>query len=187
MIKIQTDLPGVLVLEPRVFTDDRGFFIETFQSQRYKEYGINYSFVQDNISESMRGTLRGLHYQYPHSQGKLIQVMAGSVFDVVVDIRRGSPVFGNWFGTEISAANKRQLWVPPGCAHGFCVTSDAAIFHYKCTDFYSPQSEHTIKWNDEDIAIDWPVFDPVVSSKDAIGLKLKDMSEENLPAFNDKK
>ncbi len=183
---IQTDLPGLLILEPRVFTDDRGFFMETFQSQRYKKSGINYSFVQDNISESMHGTLRGLHYQYPQSQGKLIQVMHGCVFDVAVDIRRGSPTFGKWFGAEISATNKRQLLVPPGCAHGFCVTSDTAVFHYKCTDLYNPQFEHTIIWDDKNIGIDWPISDPIISPKGTHGIMLQDIPTGNLPIFDHK-
>ncbi len=180
---IKTQIPDLLVLEPEIVTDDRGFFMETFQSKRYEECGINCPFVQDNISESIQGTLRGLHYQYPHSQGKLVQVISGSVFDVAVDIRRGSPSYGKWFGTEISAENKRQLWLPSGCAHGFCVISGTALFSYKCTDFYNPKTEHTIIWNDEEIGIDWPVSEPVISSKDANGIKLKNMPLENFPTL----
>ena len=162
----QLDIPGVLLFEPAVFRDPRGLFCETFHAQRYAEAGITELFVQDNYSRSIRGTLRGLHYQDPHAQGKLVMVLDGSVYDVVVDIRRGSPTFGKWHGLELSADNTRQLYVPPGCAHGFCVTSERAAFLYKCTDFYSPKDERGIIWNDPTLAISWPVSVPVLSLKD---------------------
>ena len=162
----QLDIPGVLLFEPAVFRDPRGLFCETFHAQRYAEAGITELFVQDNYSRSIRGTLRGLHYQDPHAQGKLVMVLDGTVYDVVVDIRRGSPTFGTWHGVELSADNSRQLYVPPGCAHGFCVTSEQAAFLYKCTDFYSPKDERGIIWNDPTLAISWPVPAPVLSLKD---------------------
>ena len=162
----QLDIPGLLLFEPAVFRDPRGLFCETFHALRYAEAGITELFVQDNYSRSIRGTLRGLHYQDPHAQGKLVMVLDGSVYDVVVDIRRGSPTFGKWHGLELSADNTRQLYVPPGCAHGFCVTSEQAAFLYKCTDFYSPKDERGIIWNDPTLAISWPVSAPVLSLKD---------------------
>lgn len=171
---IDTDIPDVRIIEPQVFGDDRGFFMETFQAQRYAEAGLPHLFVQDNYSRSVKGTLRGLHFQEPKPQGKLVQVLSGSVFDVAVDIRRGSPTFGKWVGVELSAMNKRQLWVPPGFAHGFCVLSDSADFHYKCTEFYAPENERSIAWNDPDLGISWPVTEPLLSKKDAAGIRLKD-------------
>ena len=170
----ETELPGVLLLEPKRFGDDRGFFMELFQEKRYAEAGIPGPFVQDNFSRSAKGILRGLHFQQPHAQGKLVQVFAGAVYDVAVDIRRGSPTFGRWVGMELSADNRRQLWVPPGFAHGFCVLSESADFHYKCTDFYSPASEHGIAWDDPDLGIPWPVKSPLLSPKDSVAPRLKD-------------
>ncbi len=170
----QTELPGVLLLEPPRFGDDRGFFMEVFHARKYAEAGITGPFVQDNFSRSVKGTLRGLHFQEPHPQGKLVQVLAGAVFDVAVDIRRGSPHFGRWVGVELSADNRRQLWVPPGFAHGFCVLSERADFHYKCTDFYQPASERGIAWNDPDLGIAWPVTAPLLSAKDAVAPRLQD-------------
>lgn len=170
----ETELPGVLLLEPKRFGDDRGFFMELFHEKRYAEAGIPGPFVQDNFSRSARGILRGLHFQQPQAQGKLVQVFAGAVYDVAVDIRRGSPTFGRWVGVELSADNRRQLWVPPGFAHGFCVLSESADFHYKCTDFYSPTSEHGIAWNDPDLGIPWPVKSPLLSPKDSVAPRLKD-------------
>jgi dTDP-4-dehydrorhamnose 3,5-epimerase len=170
----ETELPGVLLLEPKRFGDDRGFFMELFHEKRYAEAGIPGPFVQDNFSRSARGILRGLHFQQPQAQGKLVQVFAGAVYDVAVDIRRGSPTFGRWVGVELSADNRRQLWVPPGFAHGFCVLSESADFHYKCTDFYSPASEHGIAWNDPDLGIPWPVKSPLLSPKDSVAPRLKD-------------
>ena len=170
----ETALPGVLLLEPKRFGDDRGFFMEFFHARRYAEAGIPGPFVQDNFSRSAKGILRGLHFQQPHAQGKLVQVFAGAVYDVAVDVRRGSPTFGKWVGVELSADNRRQLWVPAGFAHGFCVLSESADFHYKCTDFYSPATEQGIAWNDPDLGIPWPVTSPLLSPKDSAAPRLKD-------------
>ncbi|NMO21031.1 dTDP-4-dehydrorhamnose 3,5-epimerase [Pyxidicoccus fallax] len=178
---IPTDLPGVLIVEPKVFGDDRGFFMELFNAKRYTDAGIPGSFVQDNYSRSARGTLRGLHFQEPQAQGKLVQVLTGTVYDVAVDVRRGSPTFGKWTAVELSAENRRQLWVPAGFAHGFCVVSESADFHYKCTAFYSPETERGIAWNDPDLAIPWPVKEPLLSPKDAKAPRLKDAPV--LPAY----
>lgn len=169
-------IDGVLILEPQVFGDERGFFMESFNQKRFNDaVGRPVDFVQDNHSRSSKGVLRGLHYQLPpHAQGKLVRVTQGSVFDVAVDIRRGSPTFGQWAGVELSGANHRQLWLPPGMAHGFLVTSESADFLYKTTDYYAPQSEACIRWNDPDLAIAWPDLGaaPVVSGKDALGAAL---------------
>jgi dTDP-4-dehydrorhamnose 3,5-epimerase len=164
---LETALPGVLLVELRVFRDDRGFFVETFQAERYTAAGIATTFAQDNFSHSARGTLRGLHFQEPNAQGKLVQVTRGTVFDVVVDVRRRSPTFARWFGVELSGDTPRQLWIPPGFAHGFCVTSESADFWYKCTTQYAPASERSIRWDDPRIGIDWPVAQPLLSQKDA--------------------
>ena len=164
---LETELPGVLVLEPKVFGDERGFFMEMFHAARYEKLGIFGPFVQDNLSRSVKGTLRGLHFQEPRPQGKLAQVLSGEVFDVVADVRRDSPTFGRWFGLHLSGSNRLQLWVPPGFAHGFCVLSDSADFLYKCTDLYSPEAERVIAWNDQQLAIRWPVEKPILSAKDA--------------------
>lgn len=171
------------MLEPRVFGDDRGYFLETWSSERYERAGIPGPFVQDNVSFSKRGVLRGLHYQHPHSQGKLVQVLSGRVIDVAVDIRVGSPGFGQWVGEELSEANHRQMYIPPGFAHGYCVTSQTAVFSYKCTDFYNPAAEGGIVWNDPDLEINWPVTEPIVSRRDAEYPQLKDIPEEKLPHF----
>jgi len=177
-----TEIPGVLILEPKVFGDARGFFLETYHSQRYADAGIQGPFVQDNYSRSVKGTLRGLHYQEPQGQGKLVQVVAGAVFDVAVDIRRGSPTFGKWVGVELSAENKRQFWVPPGFAHGFFVISESADFQYKCTALYAPEHEHSVAWNDPDLAIQWPISEaPKLSAKDSAAPRLKDVNA--LPAY----
>jgi dTDP-4-dehydrorhamnose 3,5-epimerase len=178
---IETKLPGVLVLEPDVFSDDRGFFLETWSSTRYEELGIKGPFVQDNVSFSKKGTLRGLHFQYPQSQGKLVQVLAGKVVDVAVDIRQDSPTFGKWVDEVLSNANHKQMYIPPGFAHGYCVTSETAVFSYKCTDFYDPRSEGGIIWNDPDINIAWLMEEPILSSKDADYPRLKDIRPEKLP------
>jgi len=170
----KTELPGVLVIEPRVFIDERGWFLETFQSERYAAAGIAATFVQDNLSRSVRGTLRGLHFQEPKGQGKLVQVMRGAVLDVVVDVRRGSPTFGKWLGLELSGDQPRQMWIPPGFAHGFCVTSDSADFLYKCTTPYAPEAERSIRWDDPAIGIVWPVAQPLLSKKDAAAPLLAD-------------
>jgi dTDP-4-dehydrorhamnose 3,5-epimerase len=179
---MEGELRGLLIIEPRVFEDSRGCFFETFHQRKYAELGIPGPFVQDNFSLSVRGTLRGLHFQEPNAQGKLVMVSEGEVFDVAVDIRRGSPTFGKWFGTRLSAKNRRQLYIPPGFAHGFCVVSDQAAFVYKCTTFYSPQDEHGILWNDPAIGIRWPVQHPILSAKDAAYKPLADMMS-CLPAF----
>jgi dTDP-4-dehydrorhamnose 3,5-epimerase len=180
---IETELPGVLVVEPRVFGDARGFFMESFNGERYKEVGIPDWFVQDNLSYSVRGVLRGLHFQSPNPQGKLVSVLQGEVFDVAVDIRVGSPTFGRWTGTILSGENKRQLYIPPDFAHGFLVISEAALFFYKCTDYYRPASEGVVLWNDPDIGIEWPVGMPVLSNKDRAAPPLRAMPEGALPRY----
>ena len=180
---IETKLPGVLIIEPKVFGDARGYFMESFQAERYAEAGIPGPFVQDNLSFSRQGILRGLHVQNPRPQGKLVQVLQGEVFDVAVDIRVGSPTFGLWEGAVLSAENARQLYVPPGFAHGFVVTSETALFAYKCTDYYLPQSELSIIWNDPDIGIRWPLNDPQLSVKDAAGVRLAAVAPERLPKY----
>ncbi len=179
-----TDLPDVLIVEPRVYEDERGYFLETFQAHRYAQAGIPGPFVQDNLSFSRQGVLRGLHYQHPHAQGKLVWVLQGEVFDVAVDIRKGSPTFGRWVGVWLSAENRRQVWIPPGFAHGFCVVSETALFTYKCTDYYAPEAEGTVRWDDPDLGIAWPVSKPIVSPKDARGLRLKEIPAERLPPYS---
>jgi dTDP-4-dehydrorhamnose 3,5-epimerase len=180
---IETKLPGVIILEPDVFGDDRGFFLETWNQKRYEDAGIREPFVQDNVSFSRKGIIRGLHFQNPQSQGKLVQVLSGEVMDVVVDIRVGSPTFGRWIGEVLSGENHRQMYIPPGFAHGYCVTSETALFSYKCTDFYNPATERGIIWNDPDLNIDWPVQEPLLSSKDAAYSGLKDLPPDMLPHF----
>jgi dTDP-4-dehydrorhamnose 3,5-epimerase len=170
----ETSLPGVLVVEPTVWADSRGFFMETYHLDRFTAAGIDVPFVQDNQSRSAHKVLRGLHYQEPNAQGKLVRCSRGALFDVAVDIRVGSPTFGRWFGIELSEANKKMLWVPAGYAHGFCALADDTDLSYKCTAFYDPQSEKAIVWNDPDIAIEWPISDPVLSPKDAAAPLLKD-------------
>lgn len=170
---IPTRIPEVLIIEPKVFGDERGFFMETWQRKKFAEVGIDADFVQDNHSRSVKGTLRGLHYQIKQPQGKLVRVTAGEVFDVAVDIRRSSPTFGQWVGEYISAENKRILWVPPGFAHGFYVLSDVAEFQYKCTDYYAPEFEKTLAWDDVTLKINWPIDNSQnvkLSSKDSAGL-----------------
>ena len=163
-----TQLPDVLVVEPRLFEDDRGSFMESYNAQRYAEVGIAAAFVQDNVSRSRQGTLRGLHFQAPpHGQAKLVSVLQGAVYDVAVDLRVGSPTFGEWVGVELTAENRRQLFVPVGFAHGFVVTSETAVFAYKCSSGYAPHAEGAVVWNDPSLAIDWPVDHPALSSKDA--------------------
>ncbi len=159
-------LPGILLIDPEVCGDGRGFFIETWSLLRYAEVGVPADFVQDNVSRSCRGTLRGLHLQQPHAQAKLVQVLDGEIFDVAVDVRAGSPTFGQWVSAALSSANHRQIYIPAGFAHGFCVTSDAALFAYKCTDLYHPESEIGIAWDDPDLAIAWPTRAPRLSAKD---------------------
>lgn len=174
---IDTSIPEIKIIEPKVFGDERGFFLETFQTKKYQAViGENLTFVQDNHSRSSKGVLRGLHFQKTKPQGKLVRVVTGEVFDVAVDIRKGSPTFGKWEGVLLSGDNKRQFWVPPGFAHGFVVLSDTADFEYKCTDFYDPNDEGAIKWDDPDIAIDWPFdFEPSLSAKDELAGLLKDL------------
>jgi len=183
---LPTKFDGVYIIEPKTFYDDRGFFFETYHQRRYAESGINCNFVQDNLSRSVRGTLRGLHYQLEHGQAKLIQVIRGVVFDVVVDIRRGSPSFGQWAGVNLSDENKSQLFVPEGFAHGFCVLSEAADVVYKCTDFYAPEDEGGILWSDPDIAIDWPIANPLLSNKDSRLPYLADVPPERLPLYKER-
>ena len=180
-MKVATcDIPGLLIIEPKVFGDARGFFLETWNQRRYREAGLSADFVQDNISFSRRGTLRGLHFQNPNPQGKLLQVLQGEVFDVALDIRRSSATFGKWHGLVLSAENKRQFYIPSGFAHGFAVLSDTALFHYKCTEFYSPRDEMAICWDDPDVGIEWPLKEPVLSERDAKGLRLRDAPRERL-------
>lgn len=168
-------ITDVVLVEPRVFVDDRGYFMEVWHEQKFAEAGIGARFVQDNQSYSRRGTLRGLHYQVKHPQGKLVRAVTGTIFDVAVDLRRSSTTFGQWVGATLSGDNRAQLYVPPGFAHGFMVTSEEAIVEYKCTDFYSPTHERTLVWNDPDVAIAWPLADgqvPVISPKDVAGSPL---------------
>ncbi|OMQ01629.1 dTDP-4-dehydrorhamnose 3,5-epimerase [Lawsonia intracellularis] len=164
----KTSLEGVLLIKPKVWEDSRGYFLETWNKQRYIEIGLQLPFVQDNHSSSTLHTLRGLHFQQQHPQGKLVSVSLGEVFDVAVDLRINSPTFGSWFGVILSEKNHYQMWIPPGLAHGFCVLSERAHFHYKCTEYYYPQDESCICWNDPDIGIDWPVQHPNLSHKDKI-------------------
>lgn len=174
------EIPGLLIIEPKVFGDARGFFLETWHRQRYREAGLDVDFVQDNLSSSRRGTIRGLHFQNPRAQGKLVWVIQGEVFDVAVDLRRSSPTFGRWHGLNLSSENRLQFYIPPGFAHGFAVLSETAILAYKCTEFYSPADELTLQWNDPDVGVQWPFDDPVLSEKDRRGLRLKDLPPERL-------
>ncbi|PLR22056.1 dTDP-4-dehydrorhamnose 3,5-epimerase [Pantoea endophytica] len=169
---IDTDIPDVKIIEPAVFGDERGFFMETWQQKKFEELVCPRSFVQDNHSKSSKGILRGLHYQTTNTQGKLVRVVSGEVYDVAVDMRKSSPTFGKWVGVYLSADNKRQLWVPEGFAHGFYVTSESAEFVYKCTDYYNPKNEHSLLWNDSDLNITWPIGAnelPALSAKDKDG------------------
>jgi dTDP-4-dehydrorhamnose 3,5-epimerase len=179
----RTKLPGVLVIEPDVFGDDRGWFCETWSQMRYAEIGVPELFVQDNVSMSAKGILRGLHLQHPWGQGKLVSVVQGSVYDVAVDVRVDSPTFGQWIGATLSAEEHRQVWIPPGFAHGFCVTSDTAVFTYKCTEGYHRETELGIAWNDPDLAIPWPVQSPTLSAKDSAYPRLRDVPKDKLPTF----
>lgn len=180
----QTNLPGTLIIEPHIFSDDRGFFFESYHRERYSHLGVKNEFLQDNLSYSVKNTLRGLHYQQPHAQAKLVQVLSGEVFDVAVDIRAGSPTFGQWEGVILSSENKKQFFIPKGFAHGFCVLSDTAIFSYKCDDFYAPDCEGGILWSDPDLGIDWPVKAPLLSDKDGRFTCLKDIPQDQLPVFS---
>lgn len=183
---VKTSLPGLVIIEPKVFGDQRGFFLETWSRKQYGEAGIDENFVQDNLSLSGAGVLRGLHYQHPDTQGKLVYVLQGEVFDVAVDIRTNSPTFGKWEGVVLSGENKRQVYVPRGFAHGFCVLSETALFAYKCTAFYNPGAEAGILWNDPEIGIEWPVSAPVLSEKDTKHPTLRERVAMGLPDFGRK-
>ena len=183
-MKITTSLiEGILIIEPKIFNDKRGFFMETYNQDRYNAFGINATFVQDNLSYSMKNTLRGLHFQIKHPQAKLIQVISGKIFDVAVDLRPGFATFGKWTGFHLSGENRRQVFIPEGFAHGFCVLSESALFHYKCSDFYAPDDESGIIWSDPDIGIKWPVENPIVSEKDKQYQKFSELIADELPSF----
>jgi dTDP-4-dehydrorhamnose 3,5-epimerase len=183
-MKIETTpLAGVLHIKPDVYGDARGYFLESWNRRRYAEIGLDRDFVQDNLSLSRRGILRGLHFQNPGPQGKLVQVLQGEVFDVAVDIRLGSPTFGQWYGAWLSEENHHQLYVPEGFAHGFCVTGDTALFSYKCTDFYNPAAEFSLRWDDPEVGITWPIDDPALSAKDQAARFLKDFPRDALPVW----
>jgi len=179
---IKTAIPGVLIVEPKLFGDARGFFMELYHEERYAGSGIAQRFVQDNLSRSAQGVLRGLHIQNPRPQGKLVTVLRGSVLDVAVDVRAGSPTFGRHVAVELNGENRRQLWVPRGFAHGFVVRSETADFFYKCDEFYSPANEHVLRWNDPQLAIDWGCASPIVSPRDSDGVTLKHLAER-LPLY----
>ncbi|EIL93299.1 MULTISPECIES: dTDP-4-dehydrorhamnose 3,5-epimerase [Rhodanobacter] len=180
---IQTSLPGALILEPQVFGDARGFFYESYNEAKYQEAGVDHRFVQSNVSRSARGVLRGLHYQWPNPQGKLVSVLEGEVYDVAVDIRRGSPTFGQSIGVMLTADNHRHFWVPEGFAHGFCVLSEFATFSYQCTALYDPRADAGIRWNDAALGIDWPISSPLLSDKDGKTPLLADVPAERLPVY----
>ena len=177
---LETELPGVRIVEPRVHRDGRGFFVESYHAPRYAELGIRDVFVQDNHSRSARGTLRGLHAQFPRAQAKLVRVIEGEIFDVVVDARRGSPSYARFVATRLSAENFRQLYVPPGFVHGFCVTSETAQVEYKCSEVYRPEDEFSVLWNDPEIAIPWPLDDPILSARDRDAARLRDVQDRLL-------
>lgn len=180
---IETALPGCVVIEPRVFGDDRGYFYESFNSDRLAEHGLTPAFVQGNVSSSAKSVLRGLHYQWPKPQGKYVSVLEGEVWDVAVDIRRGSPHFGKWAAVLLSAENKRHFWIPEGFAHGFVVLSERALFTYLCTATYDPAADANIRWDDADLAIDWPVAQPLLSGKDEKAPFLADLPPDRLPVY----
>jgi len=180
---IETQLPGCMVIEPAVFGDARGYFFETWNAERFAALGLPERFVQSNVSTSARGVLRGLHYQWPRPQGKLVSVLEGEVYDVAVDIRRGSPTFGQWEAVVLSAENKKQFWIPEGFAHGFAVLSETALFNYLCTDVYVAEADAGIRWNDADIAVDWPVGAPILSAKDQKAPFLDQLAEDRLPVY----
>ena len=180
---IETDLPGCIVFEPRVFGDDRGFFYESFNADKLAEHGLHMQWKQGNVSSSVKGVLRGLHYQWPKPQGKLVSVLQGEVWDVAVDIRRGSPTFGKWTAVVLSAENKRLFWIPEGFAHGFVALSESAVFTYLCTETYDAVADANIAWNDPQLAIDWPLADVALSGKDAVAPLLADVPADRLPTF----
>lgn len=180
---IETDLPGCLVVEPQVFGDARGFFYESFNQDKLAAVGLNPRFVQGNVSSSARGVLRGLHYQWPNPQGKYVSVIEGEVWDVAVDIRRGSPHFGRWTAVVLSADNKRHFWIPEGFAHGFAVLSERAVFSYLCTHTYDAQADAGVRWDDPDLAVDWPISEPSLSAKDIAAPLFKDIAPDRLPVY----
>ena len=180
---IETDLPGCLIFEPRVFGDDRGFFYESFNADKVAPPGLQMAWKQGNVSSSSQGVLRGLHYQWPKPQGKYVSVVEGEVWDVAVDIRRGSPTFGKWTAVVLSAGNKRHFWIPQGFAHGFVTLSERAVFTYLCTETYDAEADANIAWNDTDLAIDWPVSSPSLSAKDAVAPFLADIPADRLPVY----
>ena len=179
----KSPLQGALIIEPDTFSDKRGYFMETYHKKKYEQLGLGTHFVQDNLSFSVQGTLRGLHYQHPHAQAKLVQVIKGEIFDVIVDIRWGSPTFGQWTGVNLSDETKQQLYVPEGFAHGFFVLSETALVYYKCSDFYEPESEGGILWCDPGIGIEWPASDPMLSDKDKSYLSLNHVPKGRLPVY----
>ncbi len=181
---VETALTGCVVIEPAVFGDDRGFFFETWNAERFGQHGLPTRFVQSNVSSSSRGVLRGLHYQWPNPQGKLVSVLEGEVYDVAVDIRRGSPTFGQWEAVLLSAENKRQFWIPEGFAHGFAVLSERAVFSYLCTAVYDKAADAGVRWNDPAIGIDWPVTAPLLSGKDDVAPLLAEVASERLPVYS---
>ena len=183
MKRIETDLPGHVIFEPRVFGDERGYFFESFNRDVLDQHGLPVNFVQGNVSSSLRGVLRGLHYQWPKAQGKFVSVLEGEVWDVAVDIRRGSPCFGKWAAILLSAENRRHVWIPEGFAHGFVVLSERALFTYLCTATYDPAADANIRWDDADLAIDWPLADPQLSGKDAKAPFLADVPHDRLPIY----
>jgi dTDP-4-dehydrorhamnose 3,5-epimerase len=178
-----TKLAGAMVFEPKIFGDARGFFMETWNYQRYKEAGLDVKFVQSNLSKSVKGVLRGLHFQNPNPQGKLVQILTGEVFDVAVDIRQGSATFGQWHAEILSGDNNKQFYIPEGFAHGFCVLSESAIFSYMCTNTYDAQADCSLLWNDPQIAIDWPISHPLLSDKDKNALTLSTIDANKLPKY----
>jgi len=182
---LKTNLDGVMILEPDAYEDNRGYFMETYQMERYRDLGIDVPFLQDNVSYSRKGTLRGLHYQHPQAQDKLVQAISGEIFDVAVDIRNGSPTFGQWASAILSDKNHRQFFVPGGFAHGFCVLSESAHVLYKCSTYYSPETEGGVLWSDPDLAIQWPINDPIVSPKDTAHPRLCQVAQDRLPPFTD--
>jgi len=180
---IETSLPGCIVIEPAVHGDARGYFYESWNARTFAEAGLDFSFVQTNVSRSARGVLRGLHYQFPNPQGKLVNVLEGEVYDVAVDIRAGSPTFGRWAAAILSAENKRHFWIPEGFAHGFAVLSEFATFTYQCTALYDHAADAGIRWNDADIAVDWPISAPLLSDKDERAPFLRDLARQKLPVY----
>jgi len=178
-----TQLEGVVIIEPTVFGDSRGYLFESYNRDRFMREGIDLTVMQTNVSRSARGVLRGLHYQWPHPQGKLVSVLEGEVYDVAVDIRRGSPTFGQWAGVMLTAENHRHFWIPEGFAHGFCVVSEFATFSYQCTDLYDAKADGGVRWDDPAIGVDWPISNPLLSDKDAKAPLLADIAPERLPEY----